>query len=421
VELGDYRSIRLDYDKPEVTNEQVDEAMWQIQRQEALVEESTQPVAVGNRVTLDIHSEFVDGEAPPEIDDDALEDTDSDEDDAEESPHIPYKGEHFIHEHDATIDLDPEHEPVLPGFIDALVGSKIDEDVEFELIVPDEDDEDYKDIVGRKIHFHVTIKKVENVTLPELNDAFAARLTQDEDEPLTLLQLRMRVRENLQAEAEREADNQYSNQVLDAIVQQARIVYPDEMIADRIEDLLKDFDQSLRQEGIDLDTYQQVTGTTKEQLYEQHQPQAEASLQHTLTLSQILVEEGIRVSDEDVSNEVDNTLQQFGDHAEMFREYFDTTEQRSTIANNLLYQRLMDRLLKIGRGLPIDEADEAVAAEAAEGELAMSEEAAAEAEPAQESTTFTIETSDTNEEREISDSDESASDKATISENESVD
>ena len=188
VELNDYQSIRLDYEPLEIDDEMVDRSMKSLQEQEALAEESQQPAVIGNRITADIHGKFAD-DAP-----------DGGDDNAQESD-APEKGATFLHEHDATFVLDPDYESVLPGFAEAVVGAEVDSELEFELIAPD-DDEDYEDIAGRKISFSVDVKKIEVITLPELNDDLAARITQNEEEPLTLLQLRMRVRENLEKEAE---------------------------------------------------------------------------------------------------------------------------------------------------------------------------------------------------------------------------
>ena len=100
---------------------------------------------------------------------------------------------------------------------DALVGAELNSDIEFELEIPDDDDYE-EDVVGRKIKFMVEVKKIELVTLPDLNDDFAARVTKEEDEPLTLLQLRLRMRENLQTELKRRAKSDYSSAILDEVV-----------------------------------------------------------------------------------------------------------------------------------------------------------------------------------------------------------
>jgi trigger factor len=364
VTLGVYRDIRLDYEVPEVTDEAHERAMVQLQQREALVEDSQHPIQSGDRVIVDIHSEFTDG----------LEEGDEA---AEED--IPLKGASFVHEHDAEINLDPENEPILPGLIDALVGANIDADLEFELTVPD-DKEGYEKIAERKVQFNITIKKVQNVTLPELNDELAARVTEKEDDSLTLLELRARVRENLQIEAEREAETAYGNSILDLIVEQADISYHELMIDDRIHEMIEEFDAMLHQQNLTLESYQQLTGVTHEQLHEQYHDEAIESLERTLVMGEVLTQEEIKLSAEDIEAEIEKTLLQFGEQAEIFRQFFDTPEQRQNIGNNLLFQHLMERLVKIGKGESLEEEDkeettaDEVVAEATDDEIVASAE-----------------------------------------------
>lgn len=350
ITLNDYREIRLDYEVPEVEDEDLERAMSEIQQREALVEDSQHPIQSGDRVTVNIHSEFTDG-------------FDEDDEDAEEG--VPPKGASFVHEHDAEINLDPENEPILPGLIDALVGANIDEDVEFELTIP-EDNENYKEVAGRKVQFNMTIEKVQNVTLPEMNDELAARLTEKEDEPLSLLEYRVRVREDLQTKAEEEAANAYGNKVLDSIVEQADISYHELMVTDRIHDMIGEFEGMLGQQGMTLEAYQKVTGITHEQLHEQYHDDAIESLERTLVLGEVLNQEEIKLNAEDIEAEIEKTLSQFGEQAEVFRQFFDTPEQRQSIANNLLYQKIMDRMVKIGKGESLEEESTAEDTDAAE-------------------------------------------------------
>lgn len=352
VDLNDYRSVRLEFEKPEVSDEAVDEAMKRIQQQEALVEESHKPAALGNRLTLDIHSTFSDD--PPEVAANASEEPVEAEEEAEDHDHdhehhAPEKGAAFLHEHDAQLILDAEDEPVLPGFNEALIGKNVGDKAEFELTVP-EDDEDYKDIAGRRIKFEVDVKKIEVVTLPELNDDLAARVTQDEDEPLTLLQLRMRMRETMQEELERRARDTYASRVVDEMVEIADIAYPPAMVDDQIDDMIRDLDQRLRQQGLSIETYLKVTNTTREDLQEQYRENAEAGVKRSLIMREMVSAEKLVAPEEKINERIEEMLKQFGEQAESIRSVLDTPNMRANIANDLLQAELINRLVAIGTG-----------------------------------------------------------------------
>jgi trigger factor len=346
VVLSDYRSVRVDYEEPEITDEDVKNAMRRLQQQEALVEEKEGTVAEGDLVTLDIHSEFADGEE--RSDDDELDPNDPDD--------TPKKGDDFIHRHDMEIHLDPELEPIMPGFIDALAGAEVDDELEFELSIPD-DDEDYDErVLGRKIYFEVTVKDVKAVTLPEMNDDFAARVTDNEEEPLTLLELRMRMRENLQNQARQDYHESYTDNILAQIVEDAeRIDFPEVMVEDRIDDRLEQLDRQLREQSMTLDMYKKMIGVSDEELRDEQRDAAIEGLKRSLVLSEVLEAENITASEDEIESQINEVLQQFGEQADAFRQFFDTPQQRQSITSNILYGKLMERLVKIGKGEPIEE------------------------------------------------------------------
>lgn len=360
IDLGEYRAIREDFEAPVASDDDVQKALRNMLQREAEVTETEEAIQVGDRVTVDVHSDFVDG---PEEDAEGIEDG------------VPRKGDSFTHEHDAELNLDPENEPILPGFINALVGKKAGEDAEFELEVPADNTNYVEAVRGRKVHFNIGIKKVQNVKLPELNDEFAAKVTEKEETPLNLEQLRERTKEELQKEMERVSLTNYANKVLDKIVEQAKVSYHEVMVHDRIHELIEELDGNLRQQGITLETYQKVTGITHEQLHEQYHETAEGQLARSLVMGEVLVKEGITVTDEDVLGEINKTLAAFGENADQFRRFFDTPQQRSRIANTVLYDRLMERLAKIGKGESLDApVAEASEASAAEGETVKTDE-----------------------------------------------
>lgn len=364
TKLGDYRDVRVDYEAPEVSEEAVDEAMERLRQREALTEDTDEPASPGDRVTIDIHSEFIDG---PEMPEDSDEDDEEAEDGDEEAEFLgPYRGDPFVHRHDATILLDPENEPVLPGFIAALTGASIGDEREFELDVPD-DEEKYEDIAGRRVKLHITIKDIKKVTLPELDDAFAAKVTEGEEEPLTLEQLRARVRKDLEEEAERRSTDAYAGEVLEEIIDQAEISYPEMMVDDQIEDMLEDIDQRLRQQGITLDMYTKISGKTREDLGEEQRNDAEAVVRRMLVLRELIRAEGIKVTDTDIEAQLEKMLLQFGEQGPMLRPLLDTPQMRENMVNGLLQEKVLERIAMIGRGLaPEPDTEAETAAEAVE-------------------------------------------------------
>ena len=234
------------------------------------------------------------------------------------------------------------------------------------------DDDEYEGLEGRTVHFSVTVNTIETVELPELDDDFAAKVTEDDDEPLTLEQLRERIRDQLHEESERRAQSEYANKVLDEIVEQSSIAYPEVMVADQIDQMIKEFEQRLQQQGITLDNYLKISDMERDDLEEQYHDPAIRTLERSLVLREIVAAENLEVSDDRIEAHIDGMVAQFGDQAASFRQFFDTPQMRDSIVNDLLTQKVMDFVRYIGQGL--DPQEELAKAEA-EAQEAQSEAA----------------------------------------------
>jgi len=403
VDLKDYTDVRLDFEEPEVSDEDVENALKSMQRQQAeVIDDEVEEVEAGHRVTMDLHSEFVDGEEPEDED---AEETDDDEEDADDTPNVPKKGDQFLHRHDATLVLEPDDEPILPGFVDSMVGAKLDEDVEFELTIP-EDDEDYKDIAGRKVKFQITVKQIEGIETPELNDDFARQIAEadGEEEPLDLEGLRKRTREELEEEALENAKSQYGDKVLAEVIKGAEVAFPELMVEEQIDDMLQDLDGNLQQQGLNLETYMRITGATKETLQEQYRDQAIETLKRTLVLRELVEAQGIEIGDEQIEKRIDEMMIQFGGQGDAIRQYFDTPQMRQNMLNDLLIDNIMTRLVAIGQGKDPEEAvaereaqrdaESQKARERVERMMAQQEAAQAEAEAEEVEASTEVETTD---------------------------
>lgn len=425
VELGEYRGVRVDFTEPEVTDEMLNQQIKLLQEEEALIEESHRPAALGNRVTVDIHSFFVDGaneatdenaessvetvdDAAAEVEDahdEAEHDHDHDDDDDDEHDHDEHDDEDkhddhhhhgdddrepYIHQHDYAVRLvEGEDEPIGPGFAQAMVGANPGESREFEIVYPN-DDSVNPNVAGRTVKFIVGVNKVETMNLPVVNDDFAARFTErfaaptteqpsaeaPEQQPLTLLQLRMRLRELLQEDAQRASLDAYADGVLSEMVKGATIAYPEEMVQDQLNDMMKSVEDRLRTQGLTMDLFQAVTGKTTEDLRADYRPQAVENLERSLVLGEVLDAEHIRVNDADLQEELLKIAAQFGDQAQAIMRSLNTPQMRSSVINRLLQEKAFERIAAIGRGTaPELEADEeAELTEVKSEEVAASEE-----------------------------------------------
>ena len=351
TDLGDYRSIRREFEPPEVSDSDVDDALLALQEREALVEDSPRPVAAGNRVHATVTATVLD-------DEDGAEEAGEvgDEGDGEEAA-----GRQFMDEQQLVLSLTPEREPA-PGFTEAMLGAAVDEQRDFELQYP-EDEERHGTLSGKKVAFSVVVRKIELVTLPELNDDFAARVSasdgegEGDAEATSLLALRVQTRERLNNEAGEQANSEFAQEVLETIIEGATFSWPEALVQDQMEHLLLRMDHDMRQRGLTLDDYIRMSGNTREELKEQSRDNAEALIRHSLVMGELLRAEGIEVSEDMLEEEIGRSIARFGDQAEAFRSMYDNEGMRQNLRNELQTRAVMERIASIARGELAEEAD----------------------------------------------------------------
>ncbi len=358
VDLKDYLNLRLDFEEPVVTDGEVDEALRQMRmRQVEVLDEEIEVAGPGHRVTIAVDSEFVDGDPPDDVADAATDDaltaendetSESAAPDEEQGPYIPKKGDTFVTEDNAQFILDPNEDPFVHGFVGNLIGAERGSDVQFELTIPDDDAEET--IIGRRVSFVVTIKDIEAISIPELDDEFARRTSRERgDEALDMAGLRQSVREDLARAALEDARSQYSGNVLQKIVDGAEIEYPDEMLNEHIDEMIREFEDNLRQQRLSLDEYLRLTNSTKDDLREEYRERATHSVRQTLVLRELVSAREIEISDEEVDLRLENLIAGYGASSEI-RKLFDTPQMRDNFQNELVMNHLNAHLAAIGQG-----------------------------------------------------------------------
>ncbi len=365
VDLKNFLDVRVDFEAPTISDEDVADALKQMRlRALEVVDADVKVAEAGHRVHLRVESEFIDGEEPEaEGDVDrseadaaaAAEDSDvSDQSSDATAPAIPRKGDPFVNDENAVIILDPNEDPFTHGFVENIIGAELGSDVEFELTIPDDDADE--SIRNREVWFVVEVRNIEAVEIPELDDEFARTVSRHRgDESMDVAALRLSTREELMRSALDSAKTQYSGEVLQRIVDGADIAYADLMLDEQIDELIKEFERNLSQQGIKLDDYLRLTGSAHDELREQYREPARESLQQTLVLRELVNQQKIAISEEDVETRLNQAVAGYGGSPEI-RKLLDTPSMRGNFRNDLLMSHVNEHLYAIGRGIDSDEA-----------------------------------------------------------------
>ncbi len=353
VDLKDYRNVRVDYEEPEVTEKQVDNALRGVVKNTAVTEAVERPAEVGDQLIVQIHSFFVDEDAEETEKEDAEGEEEHDHDHDHDHDHHNDDREPYVHEHDYSLLLeeDPEFDPFIPGFSKELVGAEAGETRTFTLTFPTDDEEYREELRGRSVEFEITVTKVNARIEPPYNDFAAVLASNGESENLE--ELREEVVRLLENMAEENTNETYLDKVLGEIIEGSAIAYPAAMVESYLDDMMKDMDNDLRRQyGLALDDYVNIVGQSKEQLREDRREQAIKNLENLLVMQELIDVENLYISDEDINSEIDKEISQYGDLAGSLREYFyGNAEMRNSLANRLASERIQKRVIDIAKGL----------------------------------------------------------------------
>ena len=341
VDLGEYRSIRVESEPVNVDEEEVDNVLTRIQDEQAVWEPVERPAQYGDRLNLDVHGT---------LDDETVVD-------------------------DRDVEYVPNEENVLPfpGFAPNLVGLSEEEESEFAVTVP----EDYprEQYAGQEIQFKVSVLSVKEKSMPELDDEFAKSVGQGFDD---LAALRANIQESLTSQAEASARNELEQKSLDALCD-AAVVNASPILYEReLDAMVADRERMLRQQGLDLATYLRFIGKTDEEFLDEMRPSAERRLIGGLVLRKLAEVEEIEISDEDVQSETDRLLGLSAGEEEAeetnldsLREFLSSDSTRDNIRSSLHSRRVLERLTDITQGnLDGDGEDANVEAEASADDAA---------------------------------------------------
>lgn len=184
----------------------------------------------------------------------------------------------------------------IPGFEDQIVGHNIGDEFDVNVKVP----EDYQmtDYAGKDATFKCKLKAISYEELPEINDD----LVKDATEFETVAEYKDDIKTKLEEAAVQQADSAFENAVMEALISKVDAPIPNCMYEQRIDSLMRSFEQQLQQQGMDIKLYFQYTGMDMDSFRETYRDRAVNEVKLRLALEKIADLENIQISDEDLNN-----------------------------------------------------------------------------------------------------------------------
>ena len=227
----------------------------------------------------------------------------------------------------------------IPGFEDGVKGMKKGESKDLKLTFP----KDYgvADLAGADVVFKVTVNEIKKKVIPELDKDFFDDLGMDGVTDKGSLETK--IKEDIKTEKERNADNKYIDELLNAAVENMTCDIDDEIVEAEAKNMYNDVVQRMNMQGLTEEVYLQYADTTKEDIIENMKPEALKRLQNSYLLNAIIEKEKIEVSEEEAKKEIE----------EMAKTYNMTVEDiEKSIGgiNAMLYDLKVRRAIDIMKG-----------------------------------------------------------------------
>lgn len=267
VKLGKYKGLDVKKDAIEVTDEEVKDALKQMQNRyaENVVKEGA--IEDGDTAIIDFEG-FKDGVA-----------------------FDGGKGENYS--------LKIGSNTFIPGFEEQLIGVKAGESKDINVTFP----EDYhaEDLKGQPVVFKVKVNEVKTTVIPELDKDFFDDLGMEGIDSVEALEKQLR--ENIEAHKEMDAENKYIDELLAAAGKNTECEIPETMIHDETDRMISQYTEHLKMQGLTIEQFYQFTNSNEEALREQMKEEATNRILYRLMLEEIVKKEKISATDEEVEEE----------------------------------------------------------------------------------------------------------------------
>jgi len=309
VTLGEYNGVEVKKVEYNVTDEDVENKLKQVQDQNSRIEEKNDgEIENGDIVTIDFKG-FVEGEA-------------------------------FEGGEASDYELEVGSKSFVDTFEEQLIGMKVEDSKEINVTFPEEYGRE--DLNGKPAVFKVTVKGIKRKELPVLDDEFAKEVSEFD----TLEEYKNDIRKSIQEANVAKAKREYEEAVIDAVCANAEVDIPEAMINKEIDYMIKDLEMRLKYQGLDLKTYYAFTNTSEEKVREYMRENAEKKVKTEVVLDAIANKENIEVSDEEILDKAKEIAKMYGDKEIDKAADMIAKSQRELLKTDVINEKVVEMLVK---------------------------------------------------------------------------
>ncbi|MFC4776434.1 trigger factor [Paenibacillus sp. GCM10023252] len=309
VKLGDYKGLEVAATEDNVTEEEVAAELERLQQRHAELTVIEEGEAQNGDITVIDFDGYVDGEQ-------------------------------FEGGKSERYSLELGSNSFIPGFEDQVVGMQIGDFKDVEVTFP----ESYhaENLAGKAAVFKVKLHELKRKNLPALDDEFA----KDVSEFDTLEEYKQDLTAKLKEQKVKAGEQAREVAVVEKAGESAEVEIPEAMIATEVDYMVRDFENRLKMQGMTLELYYQFSGQSEEVLREQMQGDAVKRVRNNLVLDAIASAEGITITEEDLTVELESLSKQYNRPAAELREIFSNNGNLVSLKEDMILRKTIKFLLE---------------------------------------------------------------------------
>ena len=308
VTLGEYKGIEVEKAEATVSDEQVEAELDRMAQNVASTETVERAAEMGDTANIDFEG-FDNG--------------------------VPFqggKGEGF--------DLKLGSGSFVPGFEEQVVGMSAGEEKDIDITFP----ADYKeDLAGKPVVFHVKVNKVSVTNVPAKDDEFAKDVSEFE----TLEALKADIRAKALEKAQKQVDSAFEQACVEKAAENTTVDMPKALVEAELDNQMERFGYQLQMSGYSLDAYAKMMGGDLNTMRNAFRPAAEKQAKINVTLAKIVETEGIAVTEEEITAELESMAKQYELELDKIKEMVPTEEIKTSLETRKAVKLIVDAAVAV--------------------------------------------------------------------------
>ena len=311
INLGKYEEIKIEYIQPVIEEKEVDAVLAQVQYQQSTLVPVDRPAEYGDVVTIEVEGQ------------------------EQGKPIQPRK--------DLVYELIKDYQMPVPGFVDHIVGVNKNEEKGFTITYPA--DYEIKDLAGKEFSFKVKASEIKKRELPELNDDLAKAVGNE-----NVVEMKEKIKAQLQARADQRSDTEYEQKIIDKIIEESKIEFPQVMTEAELDSMIDEESRNFKDGLTGLENYLKNFSKSMEEHRTELTEVARKRVLRTLIIDKVAELEKITVEKAETDKEIDDFVKQSEKDQENMRKFWELPQARKSIEEVLSRKKTMDYLKDTAKG-----------------------------------------------------------------------